>query len=186
MLYCIERYHYLTLLYQTRPDQTIPSHSIPCHTIPWHTFPYHTIPRLRGSPPLATRELPSQLAKAEPELESSGPCDGRARCLRGGPGEKGRGPSKEFHSQAQDSDTFLRTCCAASSSPQISAIFVGHFTLENWILCKSPQFSAKLPHKLRRQISKSWLAEFPMAQRGAGGGAGAAKGLRGLLGGARE
>ena len=33
-------------------------------------------------------------------------------------------------------------------------------------LRRYPQFSAKLPKQLRRQISKSWLAKFPMRQGG--------------------
>ena len=60
---------------------------------------------------------------------------------------------------------FLRGFCADSSSPQISATLFGNLQGGNYSLCKSPQFSAKLPHKLRRQISKSWLAKSPNIAR---------------------
>ena len=40
---------------------------------------------------------------------------------------------------SQDFDTFLHSCCADSSSPQISAILVGHFTVEHDSLRDSPQ-----------------------------------------------
>ena len=41
---------------------------------------------------------------------------------------------------SQDSDIFLHSFCADSSSPQISAILVGHLTQNTCILRKSPQF----------------------------------------------
>ena len=53
---------------------------------------------------------------------------------------------------SQDSDISLRTFCADSSSPQISAIHIGHFTRTNCVLRKSPQFSAKLPQQFRRDM----------------------------------
>ena len=56
---------------------------------------------------------------------------------------------------------FLPSCCADSSSPQISAILAAHSTLENNSLGKSPRFSVKLPEETCRQVSKSWLAKFP-------------------------
>ena len=62
---------------------------------------------------------------------------------------------------SQDSDMVLHSCCADWSSPQISAILVGSFTVENVSLRKSPQFSATNPQQLRRQISTSWLTKFP-------------------------
>ena len=40
---------------------------------------------------------------------------------------------------SQDYDMFLRICCTDSSSPQISAILVVHFTCENDSLRNSPQ-----------------------------------------------
>ena len=46
--------------------------------------------------------------------------------------------AREFH--VPDFDMFLCSLCADSSSPQISA---------------------KLPQRLRRQMSKSWLTKFP-------------------------
>ena len=46
-------------------------------------------------------------------------------------------------------------------SPICFRMLVGHFTMENDSLCKSPRFSAKLPQKLRRRMSKSWLAKCP-------------------------
>ena len=62
---------------------------------------------------------------------------------------------------SQDFDVFLRGFCADASSPQISAILVGHSTCENDSLRKCPQLSAKLPQKPRRKITKSWFAKFP-------------------------
>ena len=56
-------------------------------------------------------------------------------------------------------DIFRAVFFADSSSPQISTIFVGHFTGESYILRKSLQFSAKLPQNMRRQMSNSWLAK---------------------------
>ena len=50
-----------------------------------------------------------------------------------------------------DFEMFLRCFCADSSSPQISAILVGHFAMENASLRKSPQLPAKLPKDLRRK-----------------------------------
>ena len=43
-----------------------------------------------------------------------------------------------------DFDTFLRSFCADSSSPQISAILLDNFTRANYSLRKSLRFSAKL------------------------------------------
>ena len=57
-----------------------------------------------------------------------------------------------------DSGMFLRTLCADSSSPQISAILLGHLTETKHILRKS---SATLPQELSRTNIKSWLAKFP-------------------------
>ena len=54
-------------------------------------------------------------------------------------------------------------CCADLSSPQISAMLVGHFTVTNIILRKSRQFSAKLPRTQRGQMSKSRLAKKSLA-----------------------
>ena len=54
--------------------------------------------------------------------------------------------------------------CADSSSPQISAILVGHFAVENDSLRKSPRFSSKLSQQLRITITKSWLAKFPRSE----------------------
>ena len=54
---------------------------------------------------------------------------------------------------SQEFYIFLRSFCVDSSSPQISAILVGHFTRGNDSLCKSPQFSATNAHKTCRQIS---------------------------------
>ena len=48
-----------------------------------------------------------------------------------------------------------------SGTPKPNIILVGHFTWENESLRKSPQFSTKLPQHMPKQISKSWLAEFP-------------------------
>ena len=47
----------------------------------------------------------------------------------------------------QDFDMCLRSCCADSSSPQISGILVGNFTGETESLRK---LSAKLPQTIRR------------------------------------
>ena len=45
---------------------------------------------------------------------------------------------------------------------QIALTFLcAAFAMENDRLRKSPQLSAKLPRKLRRQMSKSWLAKLP-------------------------
>ena len=43
---------------------------------------------------------------------------------------------------SRDSDIFPQSFCADSSSPQISVIFVGHFTGGNYALRKSPQFNS--------------------------------------------
>ena len=63
---------------------------------------------------------------------------------------------------SQDFDIFLRSFCADSSSPQISAILVGHFTGESISLRKT---SAKHPQTQRWQISKFWLAKRPSVTR---------------------
>ena len=52
-------------------------------------------------------------------------------------GDHGRPPRGNFTSQ--DSDTVLRTFRADSSSPQISATLVGHFTGTHDSLCSSPK-----------------------------------------------
>ena len=68
--------------------------------------------------------------------------------------------------RSQDSDMFLFSFCADSSSPQISAILVGHFTGggANGGLRKCPRFSATHPKEMRNKISKSWLVKFPRDQ----------------------
>ena len=53
---------------------------------------------------------------------------------------------------------FLRSFYADSSSPQISAKLVGHFTLKHGSLPESPQ-------KLRTAFIRSWLAKFPSPAR---------------------
>ena len=61
---------------------------------------------------------------------------------------------------SQDFVIFPHSCCADSSSPRISAILVGRFTVENDCLCKSPRFSTKLPKRIAQNNIESWLAKF--------------------------
>ena len=55
-----------------------------------------------------------------------------------------------FTSQDFDIFIFLHSCCADSSSPQISAILVGNFTWEDDSLRESLQFSAKVVWKISK------------------------------------
>ena len=56
----------------------------------------------------------------------------------------------------------LRAFCADSSSPQISAILVGHFTRENDSLRKASQNFHENRPDFAQKKSKPWLAEFPI------------------------
>ena len=49
--------------------------------------------------------------------------------------------------------------------PPPPPLLVGHFTRENYSLRKSPQFSTKLPQRLRSNVSTSRLAKFSIRLR---------------------
>ena len=58
-------------------------------------------------------------------------------------------------STSQDLDISPHACCADSSSPQISAILFGHFTIENNSLRDSPQnFKKTCAENLKRILAR--------------------------------
>ena len=62
---------------------------------------------------------------------------------------------------SQDFVSCMRSFRADSSSPQISAILLGHLTRENVSLRKSRRFSATLPQTSRRQMSNIQARKIP-------------------------